>query len=34
MYPERICVIDAEPELKVVVKNALNEVMKVIHEYE
>lgn len=34
MDPERICVIDAEPELKVVVKNTLNEVMKVIHEYE
>ena len=34
MYPERICVIDAEQELKVVVKNTLNEVMKVIHEYE
>ena len=34
MYPERICVIDAEPELKDVVKNTLNEVMKVIHEYE
>lgn len=34
MYPERICVIDAELELKDVVKNTLNEVMKVIHEYE
>lgn len=34
MYPERICVIDAETELKDVVKNTLNEVMKVIHEYE
>lgn len=34
MYPERICVIDAESELKDVVKNTLNEVMKVIHEYE
>lgn len=34
MYPERICVIDSEPELKDVVKNTLNEVMKVIHEYE
>ena len=34
MYPERICVIDAEPELEVVVNATMEQVMKVIHEYE
>lgn len=34
MYPERICVIDAEPEPEIVLQNALNEVMKVIQAYE
>lgn len=34
MYPERICVIDAEPSLETVVSNTLEEVMKVVHAYE
>ena len=34
MYPDRICVIDAEPEPEVVLQSALHEVLKVIQSYE
>lgn len=34
MYPERICVIDAEPALDVVVEKTMEEVMKVVSLYE
>lgn len=31
MYPERICVIDAEPQPEMVLQDALRQVLKVIH---
>ena len=34
MYPDRICVIEAEPEPEVVLQSALHEVLKVIQSYE
>lgn len=34
MYPERICVIDAEPDVDTVISNTMKEVMKVVSYYE
>lgn len=33
-YPDRICVIDAEPSVDEVIETTMQEVMKVVHQYE